>query len=201
MMRTIAGGTPSRPTPATPATPRPAASSAACRRTRAIAFASTLVALLAACTPATQVAAPAAVDFGPDDVCESNGLRPFDHPGPKGQLHLADRARPVFFCDTVELLHSVLTEPRPQRILAAYVQDAGRSEWMAPRGQWIDARSAWYVGGSKRIGPLGSTLAPFSDAASAEAFRNAFGGETLRFTEITPDHVALDGGALHDTRM
>lgn len=171
------------------------------RKLLAVYLAASMAVLLLGCESGPRMVPPPAVDFDQADVCELTGLRPYDHPGPKGQIHFRDRDRPVFYCDTVEMMHVFLAEPDPRRILAIYTQDAGRTDWFEPRGGWMDARSAVFVAGSSRIGPLGSTLAPFSSALEADAFITEFGGEQLRFSDITPDRVALDGGALHDTSM
>ncbi|MDX9700668.1 MAG: nitrous oxide reductase accessory protein NosL [Rhodocyclaceae bacterium] len=158
--------------------------------------------LLTACSGSTPDSArPAAVDFSAEDTCVLNGLRPSDHPGPKAQLHLRGHEGPLFYCDTVEALHTLLVATPPQAVLAAYVQDTAAIDWHATHGHWIDARRAVYVNGASRIGPLGRTLVSFAERGAAERFIQEYGGQLLAFEDITPDHVVIDGDALHDTSM
>ncbi|HBO80661.1 MAG TPA: nitrous oxide reductase accessory protein NosL, partial [Cupriavidus sp.] len=64
-----------------------------------------------------------------------------------------------------------------------------------------DARTGFYVQGSKRHGSMGPTLASFQQEADARTFVEQYGGKMLRFAEVTPEMVDLSGGALHDKRM
>jgi len=76
-----------------------------------------------------------------------------------------------------------------------------QTDWDAPQGHWIDAKSAFYVKDSKKRGSMGGTLASFAQEADAQAFVAKNGGTVLRFDQVTPEMVVLDGGALHDKRM
>lgn len=52
----------------------------------------------------------------------------------------------------------------------------------------IDARKAYFVSGSKVLGPMGKELVPFARQADAEGFRNDHQGHrVLRFPEVTLD--------------
>jgi copper chaperone NosL len=86
-------------------------------------------------------------------------------------------------------------------VRAVYVQDMSEADWDQPRGQWIDARRAFFVVGSRRHGSMGPTIASFSLAADARAFAGEYGGEVLPFDAVTADNAVLDGGALHDGQM
>ena len=124
-----------------------------------------------------------------------------DYPGPKAQVLYADAPAPVFFCDTVELFSTLLRPEQIRVVTAAWVQDMGRADWEQPRGHWIEARSAFYVRGSRRHGSMGPTLASFSLEAEARRFAAEHGGTVLRFDEIKPEMVDLSGGASFDQRM
>ncbi len=156
---------------------------------------------LAACGRRPSGSRLQAVDFTTETVCVLDGLRLIDYPGPKAQIHYAGRTDPDFFCDTVEMFHVFLAVARRQDVRGLFVQDVGKTGWDEPQGHWIEARQAHYVHGSSRFGPMGPTLASFSASAQADAFADRFGGTVLRFDDVTPDMVILDGGALHDTRM
>lgn len=133
--------------------------------------------------------------------CSLDGMLLADYPGPKGQARYAGDAEIHWFCDTVELLSTLLQPEQVRKLNGAWVQDMAQADWQQPRGHWIDARTAVYVLGSKKHGSMGPTAASFADAAAAQAFQQANGGRVLRFAELTPELVDLSGGALHDTRM
>lgn len=134
-------------------------------------------------------------------TCELDGMLLADYPGPKAQIHYIGQAAPVFFCDTVELLNTLLRPEQVRKVAAVFVQDMGRADWEQPRGYWTDARTAFYVLGSKRRGSMGPTIASFAIEADANKFTVEWGGKVLRLEQIKPEMVDLSGGALHDTRM
>ena len=144
---------------------------------------------------------PQPVEITSATACELDGMLLADYPGPKAQVHYVGTAAPVYFCDTVELFAALLRPEQVRAVAAAYVQDMGRTDWDRPRGQWIDARQAVYVRGSKRLGSMGPTLASFAQEADAQAFIAQWGGQMLRYAEIKPEMVDLSGGANFDTRM
>jgi copper chaperone NosL len=143
----------------------------------------------------------AAVEIDPHTTCDLDGMLLTDYAGPKAQIFYAGQDTPVFFCDTVELFHTLLAPEQVKAIAAVYVQDMGKADWEQPRGNWFDAKTGFYVLGSKRHGSMGPTIASFTQEADAKKFAAEFGGKLLRYGEIKADMVDLSGGALHDTRM
>lgn len=132
--------------------------------------------------------------------CALDGMLLIDYQGPKAQIHY-DQSAPEFFCDTVEMF-AIYTRPEQERrILAMYVQDMGKTDWNKPLGNWIDAKTAFYVAFSKRLGSMGPTLASFAREEEARQFIKEYGGELFRFNQITPEMTTLDGGVLKDERM
>lgn len=155
--------------------------------------------LLSGCAPESgNLATPK--DFSEGDACVLDGMYLADFPGPKGQIHYAD-GRVDWFCDTVELLHTLKAPESVEAITAAFVQDMAKAQWERPRGHWIDARSAFYVFGSSQLGSMGPTAASFATRADAEAFARRYGGKVKTFAEVTEEEVRLDGAALHDDKM
>ena len=163
---------------------------------------STLAAIaLAACgkpdTPDTIVP----VEIGAGTSCSLDGMLLADYPGPKAQIHYAGQEEPDFFCDTVEMFNIYLTPEQVRVVRALLVQDMGKTDWDVPRDHWIDAKTAYYVHGSKRHGSMGPTIASFAQESDAVKFAAEHGGKVYRFSDITPDMVVLDGGAQHDSSM
>jgi len=160
----------------------------------------TLAAALAGCGEAERPKSAQPLEITTGTVCSLDGMLLADYPGPKAQMHYA-QGQPDFFCDTVEMFSIYLRPEQQKRVTAIYVQDMGKADWDKPRGSWIDARKAVYVHGSKRRGAMGPTLGSFSREEDARDFAEKHGGKVLRFAEVTPEMVILDGGALHDQRM
>lgn len=133
--------------------------------------------------------------------CELDGMLLVDYPGPKGQIHFADTKDPAFFCDTTELLNTLIAPEVVRKVNAAFVQDMGKTDWDNPKGAWIDARTAIYVHGSKRKGSMGPTFASFSSVEAANKFVAEYGGKVVRVADIKPEMVDLRGGANRDDRM
>ena len=90
----------------------------------------------------------APVEISQDTACELDGMLLADYPGPKGQIHFADTPEPAFYCDTMEVLNTLMHPEEVRKITAVYVQDMGKADWDHPEGHWIDARTAIYVEGS-----------------------------------------------------
>lgn len=172
------------------------------KNARHLLFAALLAGGLAACgdqTGGTTALVPVEIDQS--TACSLDGMLLADYPGPKAQIHYTGQSEPEFFCDTVEMFSIYLKPEQVRPVAALYVQDMGKADWTEPRGHWIDAKSAHYVVGSKKHGSMGPTIASFGDRADAERFAAEQGGKVLRFEEVTPDMVVLDGGTLHDSKM
>lgn len=133
--------------------------------------------------------------------CSLDGMLLADYPGPKAQIHYAGQVEPEFFCDTMEMFHIFLNPEQVRTVRGLYVQDMGQANWDEPRGNWIDAKAAFYVPGSKRRGSMGPTIASFALEKDAARFAAEYGGKVVRFADIRPDMAVLDGGALHDSNM
>ena len=158
----------------------------------------TLVAIVTLVVACGEQVASQAVEIADDTPCSLDGMLLADFPGPKGQI-VYDQGPPDFFCDTVELVSTMLAPEQHKRVVAVYTQDMGATAWEKPLGHWIDAKAAFYVVGSRRTGSMGPTLGTFARESDARAFAQGNGGKVLRFAEITPEMVRLDGGVLKDT--
>lgn len=136
-----------------------------------------------------------------DTPCSLDGMTVADFAGPKAQIFREGRDVPDFFCDTIEMFAVYLRPEQKGLIRAIFVQDMTGLDWNDPQGHWIDARSAFYVAGSKRTGSMGATLASFATQTAARAFAAREGGTVYGFDQITPSMAVLDGGVIKDKRM
>jgi len=157
-----------------------------------------LAVLLCACGEQRQ--AIIAVEPGPGTACAVDGMLLEDFPGPKAQIHY-DGSGPEFFCDTLEMLSSLLRPEQQRHVLAAMTQDMAHADWKKPVGHWIDARGAFYVLGGDLKGSMGPTAASFAQRSDADAFAKQHGGKVYAYPEIKPDMVSLDGGVIRDEKM
>lgn len=153
--------------------------------------------LLGGC--AQEQAPPKPQEFTRDTTCALDGMLLADYPGPKGQIRYADGTS-EYFCDPMEMISILLRPEQSRQVAAAYTQDMGQTDWKAPRGHWIEAKQAVYVSGSNLHGAMGPTLAAFARPSDAEAFAHRHGGRVLRFEQILPATVSLDGGVIDDER-
>jgi len=158
-------------------------------------------ALLAACGQSAGPAAVAPLEISRSTSCSLDGMLLADYPGPKAQIFYAGQAEPDFFCDTIEMFHVYLTPEQVREVRGIFVQDMGKADWDEPHDHWIDAKSAYYVYGSKREGSMGPTIASFALEQDATKFAAEYGGKVTRFADIKPDMVVLDGGVLNDRHM
>lgn len=135
-----------------------------------------------------------------DTACALDGMILKDFAGPKAQIHY-DQGEPDFFCDTREMFSIFLRPEQKKRITGIYTQDMGKADWTRPEGQWIDAKTAFYVVGSPRRGSMGPTVPSFAQEAEARKFAEQHGGKVLPFAQVNIDMVDLSGGASHDEKM
>lgn len=125
------------------------------------------------------------------------GMNVLEHSGPKGQIILASRLQPVWFSSARDTLSFTMLPEEAKDIRAIYVSDMGKApSWEEPGpANWIDARKASFVIGSRMKGGMGADEAvPFSDRSAAEKFASENGGRVVAFPEVPKDYV-LGGGA------
>lgn len=168
---------------------------------RTLILATLAATLLAACGQSSGPTALAPLEITRGTSCALDGMLLADYPGPKAQIFYAGQAEPDFFCDTVEMFNVYLTPEQVRTVRGIFVQDMGKAAWDEPRGHWIDAKSAYYVHGSRREGSMGPTIASFALEEDAAKFAAEYGGKVYRFSDIQADMAVLDGGVLNDSRM
>ena len=156
------------------------------------------VALLAAC--GKEVAQLAAIEPDQGTACALDGMVLKDYPGPKAQIHFKEGA-PEFFCDILELFGMLLAPEQKRAVAGVFVQDMGKADWAQPNGHWIDAKSAYYVVGSKKQGSMGPTFGTFATQSDAEAFAAKEGGGVHRFEQITLQMLNQPKQGGHDSKM
>ena len=137
--------------------------------------------------------APLPVTMTEDALSHFCQMNVSEHPGPKGQIHLAGMPGPIFFAQVRDMLAYLKSPERDAKILAVYVSDMGTaSSWhsVAP-DNWIAAVDAVFVINAGVAGGMGAPeVVPFATSVEAEVFTAEYGGRIVPFDEI-PDDVAL----------
>lgn len=136
---------------------------------------------------------PAPVHFESGDECHVCGMAITGFAGPKGEAITAREQRVHKFCSTRDMFSWALQPENATRDHTLYVHDMAQTDWEHPDDTaLIDAREAFFVVGSQRTGAMGPTLASFASDSSAAEFANEFGGEVVKFEDITMDHLTQD---------
>jgi copper chaperone NosL len=156
-----------------------------------MAFAAFVV--LGGCSPeADDAPLPPPVKLNADAMGVFCGMNLMEHPGPKGQIITAGRIDPFWFSSVRDTVAFTLMPDQPRDIRAIYVSDMARApNWEAPgETNWIDARKAFFVIGSRKQGGMGAAEAvPFGDRAAAERFVASNGGRIVLLDKIPNDYV------------
>lgn len=120
------------------------------------------------------------------------GMNLTEHQGPKGQILLKSQAAPVWFSSARDAFAYTMLDEEAKDVRAIYVSDMAKApSWESPGGDnWIEARQALFVIGSRRQSGMGAPeTVPFSDRAAAERFAAENGGRVVAFAEVPHDYV------------
>jgi len=124
------------------------------------------------------------------DECHLCGMLISNFSGPKAELFRkgitqADGDQVKKFCSTRDMFSFYLDPENKRNVTTILVHDMSKAPWDAPNdGYFIDARQAWYVVGSSKMGAMGKTLASFSAKTDADAFATEFGGSVIDFDTV-----------------
>lgn len=153
----------------------------------------TVLLLLVGCKPgSTTTELPPPVALNADAMGVFCGMNLMEHPGPKGQIITKSRLDPFWFSSVRDTVAFTRMPEQPRDIRAIYVSDMARApSWDVPgETNWIEARKAVFVIGSRKQGGMGAAEAvPFGDRAAAEQFAATNGGRLVQFDEIPSDYV------------
>ena len=115
-----------------------------------------------------------------DHACKICGMILVEYPGPKAQI-CYKKGENETFCCTPHMFMAYFHPERPRHVSAMYVHDMGKADWEHPKNEWIDAKTAYYVIGGDKKGPMGEPLVPFSVLKRAESYVKKHKGRIVRF--------------------
>lgn len=154
--------------------------------------------VLAGCDEQKAEVPPSPHELSAEAVGNYCGMQVLEHAGPKGQIILASRPLPLWFSSARDAFAFTMLPEEPKDIRAIYVSDmAVAPSWDQPGAKnWVDARQALYVIGSRVKGGMGAEeTVPFSTRAKAEGFAAEHGGRVVAFGEVPRDYVLGSGEA------
>lgn len=129
------------------------------------------------------------------DECHLCGMIISNFPGPKGELYEKGKEEVKKFCSNRDLFTYLLQPENRRQVQQVFVHDMTQVPWESPDDDlFIDAKSAWYVVGSSKKAAMGMAVASFSKEKHARFFSDQFGGEVIRFDDITIDMLAMGSG-------
>jgi copper chaperone NosL len=149
-------------------------------------------AVVAGCDEKAAVKIPPPQEVSDAAIGHFCGMALTEHPGPKGQIFVADRKEPYWFSSAREVFAFARLPEESKAILAIYVNDMGKAkDWDHPEaGTWIPAGEAWYViDGARKGGMSDAEAIPFGEEARARQFAAANGGRVVRFGEMPEDYI------------
>ncbi|MDH5748562.1 MAG: nitrous oxide reductase accessory protein NosL [Rhodospirillales bacterium] len=148
--------------------------------------------LLAACGEDERAEAPPPEKISYDSIGHYCGMAVMEHKGPKGQILLKSQDRALWFTSVRDTIAYTMLLDEAKDYDAIYVTDMGRAtDWDHPEnGAWVEARDAFYVIGSTKVGGMGAPeTVPFGSRQAAEAFTREHGGTIFAFKDIPQDAV------------
>lgn len=151
---------------------------------------------LFACKKQRDAERPAARPITAEARAEFCGMDLLEHPGPKGQIFVRERADPFWFATVRDAIAFRMLPEMPKDIVVIWVSDMARArDWDHPDG-WVAAEDATFVIGSqRRSGMETGEAVPFSDAAAARRFTEHQGGRMVRLNEIPLSYIFPAGDA------
>ena len=161
---------------------------------RTLALAGTLLATLVftGCGEKTAEAPPPPNALNAEAIGHYCGMNVLEHAGPKGQIILASRIDPVWFSSARDAVSFTMLPEEPKDIRAIYVSDMAKAPtWDKPgEANWVDAKQAFFVIGSRMKGGMGAEEAvPFSDKSVADKFAAENGGKVVAFADVPKDYI------------
>lgn len=152
---------------------------------------------VAGCGDESKTTPPPPFALTADAVGRYCGMNVLEHAGPKGQVILdAKVGEPIWFSSARDTLAFTMLPEEPKDYVAIYVSDMGKApSWEQPGAtNWIDAKTAFYVIGSKVKSGMGADEAvPFSSQQAATKFVASNGGKIVKFSDVPRDYVLGNG--------
>ncbi|MEZ5848122.1 MAG: nitrous oxide reductase accessory protein NosL [Geminicoccaceae bacterium] len=153
--------------------------------------------LLTACEDEKVAAPPPPATMSSEAIGHFCLMNVAEHPGPKGQAHVAGQSEPVWFPSVRDLLTFRVLPGETGEITALYVSDTAAApsfEQIDP-SRWVAAERAFYVIGSDKAGGMGASEAvPFADEADARAFQGDHGGDVVGLDGISRAWIFGENG-------
>ncbi len=146
---------------------------------------------LTSCNSAAPEKTPTALEPDRDTKAIYCGMTLAEHPGPKGQIHVAGEEPVAWFSSVKDAFFFLKNEGATRRILAFYVHDMSKADWHHPQpGSWILAKDAFYLLDSSKTSGMGMTeIIPFGKQITAQVWLKQYGGRILSYDEVIKESL------------
>ena len=136
-------------------------------------------------TESAPVTVPQAMVIPQDVSCGKCGMYPAKYPRWQSQIIFKDGTMTPF--DGCKCMFNLMLSM--DQYDKAHSMDDVAAVWVKDfsSGKWIDGTEAYFVVGSKMMGPMGKELIPLADQAAAMKFHQEQGGNMMMYAEITPE--------------
>ncbi len=135
---------------------------------------------------------PNPINLDGDEIGYYMQMTLVDHAGPKAQLWLSDKRKPLWFVDVRDAILFKRTPEEADNIAAIYAHDmAKNSDYNNVKDIWIDLEQAVFVVDSQQKGGMGMPeTIPFSDKQSAQDFIARHGGKMVNsLSELKTEYL------------
>lgn len=121
------------------------------------------------------------------DQCHSCDMWITKYPGPKGEIVM--KSGNVYkFCSSKCMLCTLQRVGESSDMVGIYVHDVSKTDWESPSDDaFMDAKKAWYVGGSSRKATMGKSFAPLPSKELAVEFQKKYGGQIYTYDQLTKE--------------
>ena len=137
-------------------------------------------------------AAQAAGDLGTKPITDKDQCHACDmwitkYAGPKGEIGMKN-GNGYKFCACKCMVCTLQRLGENDQIAGIYVHDVSKTDWEKPTDDaFIDAKKAWFVGGSSRKATMGKSFAPLPTKELAVEFQKKYGGEIYTYDQLTKE--------------
>ncbi len=131
---------------------------------------------------------PKAAKLGDEDIGYYMMMVVADHAGPKAQVWLDDKQKPLWFVDVRDAIKFTRTPEEADNISVIYVHDMAKNpDYRNVKDIWVELENAVFVINSRKKGGMGMPeTIPFSDKNSAQEFIKENGGEFIASVKDIP---------------
>ena len=154
-----------------------------------------LTSMLLSCSDGPKITKkPDPINLDGDEIGYYMQMTVVDHAGPKAQLWLSDKRKPLWFVDVRDAILFKRTPEEADNITVIYAHDMAKNpDYSKVKDIWIDLEQAVFVIDSQQKGGMGMPeTIPFSDTQIAQDFIAKYGGKMVNsLDELKTEYLTI----------